>query len=254
MQAYGCFLVSFFLFSYLSSFPSALTDAKVSFIAHRQLVSLLEGGDILDNYEFEVELDLKFPNTRLRRAYIGLQALKKAVYSDPLKTTQNWVGENVCAYIEVFYAQALDDPEIEVVAGIDLNHADIAGHLPAELGLLMDMALFHINSNRFCGIIPKSFRRLTFLHEFDVSNNRFVGSFPDVVLEIPNLKYLDLRFNDFEGKLPPELFNKELDALFLNDNRFTSTLPENLGNSPISIFVIANNHLEGCIPNNIGKW
>ncbi|PQQ09730.1 pollen-specific leucine-rich repeat extensin-like protein 3 [Prunus yedoensis var. nudiflora] len=175
------------------------------------------------------------------------------MYSDPLKTTENWVGANVCAYTGVFCASALDDPQLEVVAGIDINHADIAGYLPTELGMLSDIAVFHINTNRFCGIIPKSFARLTLLHELDVSNNRFVGSFPEVVLQIPNLKYLDLRFNDFEGKLPPELFNKELDALFLNNNRFTSTIPDTLGNSPISVLVVANNHLEGCIPNSIGK-
>ena len=226
---------------------------EASSIARRQLLALPEGGDLPDRYEFEVELNLNFPNTRLRRAYIALQAWKKAIYSDPLKTTENWVGANVCSYTGVFCAKALDDPELEVVAGIDLNHADIAGYLPVELGLLTDIALFHINSNRFCGIIPKSFSRLTLLHEFDVSNNRFVGSFPEVVLHIPNLKYLDLRFNNFEGKLPPELFNKKLDALFLNDNRFTSTIPDTLGNSPVSVLVVANNDLEGCIPNSIGK-
>lgn len=83
------------------------------------------------------------------------------------------------------------------------------------------------------------------MHELDVSNNRFVGPFPTVVLEMHNLKFLDLRFNNFEGELPPELFDMNLDALFLNDNLFSSHIPENLGNSPVSVLVLANNKIKG---------
>uniref|UniRef100_A0A7N0T4B7 Cell wall hydroxyproline-rich glycoprotein n=1 Tax=Kalanchoe fedtschenkoi TaxID=63787 RepID=A0A7N0T4B7_KALFE len=252
-QALGCLLI--LCFACFASFSSALTDAEVSMITRRQLLTLPEGGDLPDDFEFEAsgKLNLTFGNSRLKRAYIALQAFKHAMYSDPFNTTDNWVGGDVCSYNGVFCAPALDDESLQVVAGIDLNHADIAGHLPAELGLLSDMALFHINSNRFCGIIPKSFSKLKLMHEFDVSNNRFVGPFPSVVLSMPALQYLDLRFNDFEGALPPELFEKELDALFLNDNRFDSEIPETLGFSTVSVAVFANNKFNGCIPKSIGK-
>ncbi|KAI5397038.1 variant 3 [Lathyrus oleraceus] len=196
--------------------------------------------------------NMSFPNERLKHSYVAFQAWKKAIYSDPFNTTANWVGHDVCSYNGVFCSPALDDPTLNVVAGVDLNHADIAGHLPEELGLLNDTALFHINSNRFCGIIPDSFENLTIMHEFDISNNRFVGEFPLVVLKWKNLKFLDIRFNDFEGVLPPELFEKELDAIFLNNNRFTSHIPETLGNSTASVVSFANNHFTGCIPKSIG--
>lgn len=87
----------------------------------------------------------------------------------------------------MFCSNALDDPSIQTVAGIDLNHADIAGYLPEELGLLSDIALFHINSNRFCGTVPKSFKKLKLLFELDLSNNRFAGKFPYVDLGLPSL-------------------------------------------------------------------
>jgi hypothetical protein len=225
MRASGCFfllLLLSFSFSF-SSLSFALSDAEASSIAHRQLLSLGENGDLSAEFEFEVDLKVTFANSRLRRAYIALQAWKKAIYSDPFNTTGNWVGANVCAYNGVFCAPALDDPQLSVVAGVDLNNADLAGFLPAELGLMTDLALFHINSNRFCGIIPKSFSKLVLLYEFDVSNNRFVGSFPKVVLSMPALKYLDLRYNDFEGHLPPEVFEKELDALFLTTTGSNTT-------------------------------
>lgn len=89
-----------------------------------------------------------FENDRLRNAYIALQAWKKVIFSDPLHYTATWVGPDVCSYRGVFCADALDDPCETTVAGIDFNHADLAGFLPEELGLLTDLAVLHLNSNR----------------------------------------------------------------------------------------------------------
>ncbi|KAJ8421625.1 hypothetical protein Cgig2_005403 [Carnegiea gigantea] len=248
-----CFLVPLLLVSsLLPAFTYALTDVQASLIAHHQLSSLPEGGDFPADFKVEVDPKLMFPHDGLKNAYYALQAWRKAIYSDPLNSTGNWVGVDVCSYNGVFCAPAIDDPTKTVVAGIDLNHADIAGYLPVELGLLTDLAIIHLNSNRFCGIIPKSFKRLKLLYELDVSNNRFVGPFPSVVPELATLKYLDLRYNEFEGELPRKLFEMKLDALFLNNNRFSSVIPINFGYSPVSVMVLANNKFSGCIPTSIG--
>ncbi|CAN1129089.1 Leucine-rich repeat extensin-like protein 6 [Linum perenne] len=146
--------------------------------------------------------------------------------SDPRNFTSDWYGPNVCNYNGVYCAPAPGDPKTQTVAGIDLNHADISGYLPEELGLLTDLALFHINSNRFVKTLPYSFRYLKLLYELDISNNRFSGDFPSV------------------------LFGTKLDAIFINDNGFTSSLPSNLGDSTasVSVLVLANNLITGCIP------
>lgn len=190
-------------------------------------------------------------NPSLYRAFLALQAWKHVIYSDPRNTTTNWVGPSVCNYTGIYCAPSIDDPKITVVAGIDLNHADIAGFLPNELALLSELALLHLNSNRFCGIIPTTFANLTQLYELDLSNNRFVGPFPSVVLSLPALKYLDIRYNEFEGPLPSQLFNKSLDAIFFNNNRFSSSIPTNLGQSKASVLVFANNKFGGCLPESI---
>ncbi|KAE8698347.1 Leucine-rich repeat extensin-like protein 5 [Hibiscus syriacus] len=204
--------------------------------------------------EFDsVPSSLTFDNSRLKNAYVALQAWKQAVVSDPLNLTSNWVGSNVCNYTGVFCSPAPDDPAIETVAGIDLNHGDIAGTLPDELGLLNDISLFHVNSNRFCGKLPWSLKEMKYLYELDVSNNRFAGKFPYVVLRMPTLRYLDLRFNEFEGKVPKALFEKNLDAIFMNHNRFTFELPDNIGNSPASVIVLDNNKFRGCLPASMGN-
>ncbi|XP_031476891.1 leucine-rich repeat extensin-like protein 4 [Nymphaea colorata] len=194
-----------------------------------------------------------FLNPRLLNAYIALQVWKLSIHSDPNNVTGTWVGYDVCRYTGVFCAKALDDNSTTVVAGIDLNHFDICGYLPEKLGLLSDLALFHINSNRFYGFVPISFTNLRLLYELDLSNNRFYGYFPSVVLCLPSLKFLDIRFNAFEGRIPPALFEMNLDVLFINDNNFVSTIPENFGNSTVSVVVFANNNIRGCLPKSIGR-
>ncbi|PWA41990.1 Leucine-rich repeat-containing protein [Artemisia annua] len=162
-------------------------------------------------------------------------------------------------YTGIYCTPYPNDTDIQTVAGIDLNHADIAGFLPDELGLLCDLALLHLNSNHFCGILPHTLSNLTLLFELDLSNNRFVGPFPSVVMSLPSLKFLDLRFNEFEGPLPPELFNQNLDAIFINNNRLSSVIPSNLGSSTASVvedvshqLLLINTNLSGCFPYEVG--
>lgn len=195
------------------------------------------------------------PTPRLNRAYTALQAWKSAITSDPLGILTSWVGPNVCSYKGVFCAQVEDETTsstVDIVAGIDLNHANLAGTLVNQLSYLTEITLFHLNSNRFTGTVPDAFREMASLQELDLSNNLFSGPFPIATLYIPNLVYLDLRFNDFYGPIPEDLFNKKLDAIFLNNNHFDGELPQNLGNSPASVINLANNKLTGSIPTGFG--
>ncbi|CAN6326860.1 unnamed protein product [Urochloa humidicola] len=204
-----------------------------------------------------VDPSWRFPSQRLRDAYVALQTWKQqAIFSDPRNFTADWVGPGICNYTGVFCApvpRGQPGAGELAVAGIDLNHGDIAGYLPSELGLLADLALLHLNSNRFCGLVPAALRGLRLVAELDLSNNRLVGAFPAVVLDLPALKFLDLRFNDFEGPIPRELFDRPLDAIFLNHNRLRSLLPDNFGNSPASVIVLADNTFGGCLPASLGN-
>ncbi|CAK9137467.1 unnamed protein product [Ilex paraguariensis] len=240
------------LLLHLSSSFNNLAAKHGSSIKHG---SSAKHGSSITRHHHHNHLPIKaITNPRLHNAYIALQAWKNAIYSDPKNFTTNWVGPSVCNYTGVYCAPFPHDTKIQVVAGIDLNHADIAGFLPDELGLLSELALIHLNSNRFCGIIPQTLANLTLLFELDLSNNRFVGPFPSVILSLPTLRYLDLRFNEFEGPLPPQLFTKKFDAIFLNDNLFTSMIPSNLGSSSATVVVFANNKFGGCLPPSIADF
>ncbi|TVU23734.1 hypothetical protein EJB05_26113, partial [Eragrostis curvula] len=119
----------------------AVTSAEASYIAHRQMLAMKQAeanGDLpAEKADFEFDDRVfgsgaggaaTFPNPRLRRAYIALQAWRRAFYSDPRGFTANWAGPDVCAYAGIVCVPALDDPSITVVAGVDLNGADIAGY------------------------------------------------------------------------------------------------------------------------------
>ncbi|ONM10153.1 Leucine-rich repeat extensin-like protein 3 [Zea mays] len=162
---------------------------------------------------------------------------RQAIFSDPNNLTADWVGPGVCNYTSVYCAS--------LPSGPDRRGALVVAE---ELALLADLALLHLNSNRFCDVLPRALCRLRILHELDLSNNRFVGPFPDVVLDLPALHFLDLCFNDFEGVVPPCLFDRLLDAIFLNHNRLRFQLPDNFGNSPASGVVLARNAFGGCLP------
>ncbi|KAJ1387885.1 Leucine-rich repeat [Sesbania bispinosa] len=117
---------------------------------------------------------------------------------------------------------------VPVVAGIDLNHANLQGTLVKDLSLLTDMSLLHLNSNRFTGTVPDTFRDLMSLEELDLSNNQL------------------------SGPLPQELFNKNLDAIFVNNNQFEASF--GFMGSKIKEILFLNNQLTGCIPEGVGLF
>ncbi|XP_057545077.1 leucine-rich repeat extensin-like protein 4 [Amaranthus tricolor] len=193
----------------------------------------------------------------LDRAYTALQAWKSVISEDPNGVLASWVGPNVCNYKGVFCSSLQDDyigdcPSYSSVSSIDLNHANLKGVLVNELSLITELSLLHLNSNRFSGTIPETFKEFEYLTELDLSNNQFSGTFPNIVLYMPNLMYLDIRFNNFYGLIPDELFNTQLDAIFINNNQFTGQIPQNMGISPASVINLSNNNFSGGIPISLG--
>ncbi|XP_039836853.1 leucine-rich repeat extensin-like protein 7 [Panicum virgatum] len=193
-----------------------------------------------------------------QQEYTALQALKAAVTEDPRGALSSWRGANVCAYRGVYCSAPPDGAAAAgaptVVAGIDLNRAGLRGTLPEAVSLLAHLTFLHLNSNRLGGAVPDSLRDLQYLTELDLSNNLFSGPFPASTLLIPSLVYLDLRFNAFSGELPPDVFAKDLDAVFLNDNQFEGQIPETLWSSPATVITLANNRFTGPVPAAYGGY
>lgn len=197
---------------------------------------------------------LVFADQRLSVVYPVIQKFKNIILSDPLSITKSWVGSDICKY-KGFYCDAPPDNKSAIaLASIDFNGFQLAApSLDGFLDQLPDIALFHANSNNFTGTVSPNIANLPYLYELDISNNQFSGSFPTAILGMNSLSFLDIRFNSFMGSVPPQLFTKDLDALFINDNNFMQRLPDNLGNSHVLYLTLANNKFFGPIPASISK-
>lgn len=83
-----------------------------------------------------------------------LAKFAQTVTVDPNGTTSTWTGTDVCAFTGVYCE---DSPAgNNAVASIDINGANLGVGLALNgtLDKLMDLALFHANTNGFVGTIP----------------------------------------------------------------------------------------------------
>ncbi|KAJ7958194.1 Leucine-rich repeat receptor-like protein kinase family [Quillaja saponaria] len=197
---------------------------------------------------------LEFMDQRLAVVYPVIQKFKSIITSDPLGITKSWVGSDVCSYKGFYCDHPPDNNSAIGVASIDFNGFQLgAPSLDGFIDQLPDIALFHANTNNFAGTICPKIARLPYLYEFDISNNQFAGPFPTAILGLNSLTFLDIRFNFFSGAVPPQLFTRNLDALFINNNNFMQRLPLNLGSTHILLLTLANNKFTGPIPRSLPK-
>ncbi|OIT28035.1 PREDICTED: uncharacterized protein At4g06744-like [Nicotiana attenuata] len=197
-----------------------------------------------------------FESKRIEIAYNVIQKLKAKIKYDPLGIKNTWVGYDVCNKYKGFHCAIVPDYKVQALAAVDFNQFNFAGPdltLNGFLDELPDITIFHANSNKFTGTIPKKIANLRYLYELDLSNNNYNGEFPYDVLGAKNLTFLDLRFNTFSGLVPPQVFLLNLDVLFINNNNLMQKLPDNLGSTPVLYLTLANNKFTGSIPHSIGQ-
>ncbi|XP_010270780.1 PREDICTED: uncharacterized protein At4g06744-like [Nelumbo nucifera] len=195
--------------------------------------------------------------SRLEMVRPYIEKLRKRITGDPKHILRTWKKDgDICQYTGL-YCEKVPDYKEQALAGIDFNSYNLSGPnltLDGIIENLVDLAIFHANSNRFLGEILSKIRNLRYFYELDLSNNNYKGEFPKAVLTAANLSFLDLRFNKFHGYLPPQVFNLgKIDVLFVNNNYFYGPIPYNLGSTPARYLTFANNQFSGSIPPSIGK-
>ncbi|XP_057969125.1 uncharacterized protein At4g06744-like [Malania oleifera] len=190
----------------------------------------------------------------LKKAYKAVQKFKTTINYDPLGITKNWTGKDVCSY-RGFHCDSAPVINRQVVSGVRFNGFNFNGNL--TVGSLIDelkyLVFFHANSNNITSAVSSSISKLQYFYELDLSNNNLTGKFPANVLHATKLTFLDLRFNSLIGRLPHQVFNLDLDVLFLNNNEFIENLPKNLGSTPALYLTLANNYFTGPIPPSISN-
>ncbi|XP_057965010.1 uncharacterized protein At4g06744-like [Malania oleifera] len=186
---------------------------------------------------------------------LAIRNLRQNITYDPQNFTGSWEGCDFCSF-KGYYCDMVPNKHTIGLAGVDFNGAHFDGNLTFDdfIQNLTDLAIFHINSNNFTGpISSSSISNLRYLYELDLSNNIFSGEFPTALLGAARLTFLDIRFNYFSGPIPADLFDMELDVIFLNNNNFSGNIPDNLGNTTALYLTFANNNFTGGIPWSIGQ-
>ena len=138
---------------------------------------------------------------------------------------------------------------------LDLEDNKISGSLPESLGKLISLTNIDLNRNRFKGAIPASFANLTRLRYLDLSVNRLVGVIPDALGNLTLLESFKLRHNDLTGPIPAWLGSlNQLRRIELHFNNLTGRIPETLGNlASLYKLDLAYNNLTGPIPAALGN-
>ncbi|CAK8577453.1 unnamed protein product [Lathyrus sativus] len=201
------------------------------------------------------------PPTRIEKARAALLKFKTLI-SDPTNYTGNWnKNTDTCQFHGILCGTFPIDKQL-AVAGLDFNQAKFASKdcktIPLTgftgiLDKLEELTFFHVNSNNFSNQIPEVITRYPYFYELDLSNNKLSGPFPKEVLLSTRLVFLDLRFNFLTGSVPSQLFEKDLDVIFINNNQFSQCLPANFGSTPARYLTFAHNQFVGEIPRSIGN-
>ncbi|KAG6424710.1 hypothetical protein SASPL_115130 [Salvia splendens] len=196
----------------------------------------------------------------LLRSKRVIETFRKTIGADPKGVTDTWNGD-IC-YDKSKYKGFICDTTIKeqklLVALVNFNNYEFQGKRNQPLALrnflenLTEIIAFHSNSNFFSGGIPLGLDQIRSLFELDLSNNNLTGPFPKEVLVATNLTFLDLRFNHLSGYLNPNVFDLDLNILFLNNNNFIGPIPPALGRTPALYVTLANNKFSGPIPSTIG--
>ncbi|KAL0715529.1 hypothetical protein Bca4012_064851 [Brassica carinata] len=198
---------------------------------------------------------LGFESPLLEKVFPVLQAFRKLVTDDPKHILDTWNGTDICNKYLGLECAIFPNTTHKALASIQFNNYNFGGKklvLHNFLDKLDTVTIFHANSNNFLGSVPEV-SNLKYLYELDLSNNKLTGDFPASVLKAKNLTFLDLRFNTFSGCVPPQVFNLDLDVLFINNNNLVQKLPTNLGSITALYLTFANNRFTGPIPTSIGN-
>lgn len=140
------------------------------------------------------------------------------------------------------------------VTSIDMNHRDLKGGLPADLGQLSALKSLSLMDNELSGPIPPEFGELSNLENLWLSSNRLSGEVLPELGQLRALENLDLRGNKLTGDIPPELGElSNLQKLILTGNELTGSIPAELSRlNNLTELHLDQNQLNGEIPSELG--
>ena len=141
------------------------------------------------------------------------------------------------------------------VTSLGLQHLQLTGTIPAELGSLTNLTHLYLYRNQLSGKIPSELGSLTNLLRLNLSGNQLSGEIPAELGSLTNLTYLRLHENQLSGKIPAELGSlTNLETLALGGNQLSGEIPAELGSlTNLEALFLGVNQLSGEIPAELGN-
>lgn len=139
---------------------------------------------------------------------------------------------------------------------LDLGSNKLSGPIPHEIGQLIDITYLQLGRNlQLSGSIPTEIGLLTKATTIDLINNALEGPIPSEIGNIAALERLDLSFNKLSGHIPPELGKlSNLKVLDFTINKLDGTIPEEIYNlTKLDRLQLTANSLTGTISTNVSK-
>ncbi len=162
----------------------------------------------------------------------ALVALNDATNGDNWTDNTNWLTD---APLNEWYGVTTN--EDGRATRLDLEEHNLSGHIPPEIGNLVELTDLSFRGNRLTGTVPQELSRLNNLQVLLLNDSELTGSIPSELGSLTNLKVLFLSRNQLTGTIPPELSNlPNLGELFLSDNQFTGCIPFILRDVPVNDF------------------
>ena len=141
------------------------------------------------------------------------------------------------------------------VTSLYLSDNNLAGSIPAELGLLTSLQDLSLFKNGLTGPIPAELGSLTNLQDLGLSKNGLTGPIPVELASLTSLEELVLFENSLTGPIPAELGSlTRLRSLDLSGNGLTGLIPVELGGlTNLRELDLSGNNLTGSIPVELGS-
>ncbi|KAK3280712.1 hypothetical protein CYMTET_11466 [Cymbomonas tetramitiformis] len=148
--------------------------------------------------------------------------------------------------------------ELHNLRRFDVFDNDLTGTLPTEMGTLVSLTDINAGHNSLTGTLPSELAAMTDLVHLQVDMNGITGAIPgDILRRLTSLKTFRVSYNELRGSLPSDLTEDalyNLTALFADNNNFTGTIPTELTRlSQIEEILLSDNHLRGSLPTELGR-
>ena len=125
-----------------------------------------------------------------------LEALFNATDGPHLQFNTNW---KTSAPLDSWHGVTTDNNGR--VSGINLAENQLAGELPAEIGILSELEQLTFDFNQLTGRVPKELGSLSKLERLSLSVNYFGSSLPSEIGNLSNLRHLDVYDSGFRGEI-----------------------------------------------------